>query len=1087
MKTKAKIIASLFTMLFFLIGLRVDVFAFSSGNGTAASPFIITTPAHVNQMRSHLNAHFRLGNDINMSGINHVPIGTFTQPFRGVLDGNGHAIRYLMVNAGASASGAGLFEVVDSAAIRNLTLEHVNISGTINAAALVGHFAVNNNQHPVSIYNVGVSGTINATHDQAGSIVGTLSAISGQTAVINRVRSTAEINAVNNSGGLIGHVSGRIHLTESYFAGEITGNGGIGGLIGNSRNTNNISNGSIIENSFSIGKLTATGNSSIGGLIGNPARDTFQIINSYSASELNTLNISLRNGLAPNGVAAITNSFFDGRAAGRTNGNLDPNSRLTSGLMFRDTFTNWDFDNIWTINEGSSYPFLRNLPKPEKATALPIARGGARGRGTADDPYIISEGYQLQDMTYDISAHFRLGNDIDMAGIEFVPIPQFNGELDGNGHAIRNLTVHLPHGGGGLFNTTGDAVIQNINFEDVNFYSDGGSVALVGNFRVTSYESPGFIDNVSISGAITAGGSGSTASSMVLDLTNVTTQPVILSRLHSSATLTSPDQTGGLIRAIAGRSVWNGGEFIGVEGGTFILSESHFSGEIITDSSAGGLINFTNAWDNGSEIRDSFSTGRITSSNSNPGFAVTGLIVSSNSSLPIINSFSASELSGLYRLGLATTWNIVPTNSFFDAALAGVETPEDQARTTAQMMQRDTFAGWDFDNVWDIIEGHTYPFLRNVSTAPPIERPANITGLICTEQTISTLGFSWDTMANIDYFEISFDGQTSTQIENTARFDGLDGDVSYTFMVRAVRGGIYGNWAYITVYTVDNSLNAPENLVVTGRTSNSISLSWDAVNNATEYIVNYNGQSIAANTNSITIRNLASDTEYIITVQARNTTNISPRSLELSVRTYRAPYAPVTNLRHTGRTNSSITLVWNPVIGVTTYQVRFGENIISVTDNTVIVSDLSPGTSYTFAARAYSSDNVGEWSSPITVSTLRGPSALYSEILLNAQNTAVYEIVLSGDNVFFDGDTVFNITYDPEVIRLLDFASQVPGAHTGVGVIPGTNIQILSISSGNIEFRFLQQLRDDQVWSGIFTIARFQALRTRSTTIVFEQ
>ena len=137
--------------------------------------------------------------------------------------------------------------------------------------------------------------------------------------------------------------------------------------------------------------------------------------------------------------------------------------------------------------------------------------------------------------------------------------------------------------------------------------------------------------------------------------------------------------------------------------------------------------------------------------------------------------------------------------------------------------------------------------------------------------------------------------------------------------------------------------------------------------------------------------------------------------------------------------------------------------------------------------RAYSSENVGEWSSPLTVTTLRGNASLNNEISVNAQNTKTYEIVIAGDNIYLDEVSVFTITYNPEHLTLVDFASHVVGTHLTTGQIPGTNIQILSISDGSIEFKFTKQIPEHQVWSGIFTIAKFQALSTRSTTIFFEQ
>ena len=41
-----------------------------------------------------------------------------------------------------------------------------------------------------------------------------------------------------------------------------------------------------------------------------------------------------------------------------------------------------------------------------------------------------------------------------------------------------------------------------------------------------------------------------------------------------------------------------------------------------------------------------------------------------------------------------------------------------QAAATAELMTQAHFEGWDFVNVWDIVEKETYPFLRE-RTGPP--------------------------------------------------------------------------------------------------------------------------------------------------------------------------------------------------------------------------------------------------------------------------------------------------------------------------------------------------------------------------------
>ena len=50
---------------------------FSGGSGTEADPWVITTAAQLNAVRNHLGGHYRLSADIDLSGMNWTPIGTF--------------------------------------------------------------------------------------------------------------------------------------------------------------------------------------------------------------------------------------------------------------------------------------------------------------------------------------------------------------------------------------------------------------------------------------------------------------------------------------------------------------------------------------------------------------------------------------------------------------------------------------------------------------------------------------------------------------------------------------------------------------------------------------------------------------------------------------------------------------------------------------------------------------------------------------------------------------------------------------------------------------------------------------------------
>jgi len=68
------------------------------------------------------------------------------------------------------------------------------------------------------------------------------------------------------------------------------------------------------------------------------------------------------------------------------------------------------------------------------------------------------------------------------------------------------------------------------------------------------------------------------------------------------------------------------------------------------------------------------------------------------------------------------------TTSYWDTETSGYTTGAEPAsdpptgKTTAQMKQQATFAGWDFDRTWKIIEGKTYPRLRIGATKKRVTR-----------------------------------------------------------------------------------------------------------------------------------------------------------------------------------------------------------------------------------------------------------------------------------------------------------------------------------------------------------------------------
>jgi hypothetical protein len=56
------------------------------------------------------------------------------------------------------------------------------------------------------------------------------------------------------------------------------------------------------------------------------------------------------------------------------------------------------------------------------------------------------------------------------------------------------------------------------------------------------------------------------------------------------------------------------------------------------------------------------------------------------------------------------------TQSYWDVETTGQRVSDGgEGKTSAEMKQRATFVGWDFDGVWQIREGVSYPTLREVT------------------------------------------------------------------------------------------------------------------------------------------------------------------------------------------------------------------------------------------------------------------------------------------------------------------------------------------------------------------------------------
>jgi hypothetical protein len=295
----------------------------------------------------------KLAKDIALTGT-WTPIGDYTsnaRQFQGTFDGQGHTISGLLVNGGDYA---GLFGYVGTGGqIKNLNVVAADIKTTTGgtifrryAGGLAGYYASSK-----SIENCGA---------KANSIIGSGSGngyggglVGYSSAILTITNSYASGNASGGDfasyvGGLVGYSSAILTITNSYASGNATGNAGssadgygygagyVGGLVGCASS----SNMSTITNSYASGNISGTGAGfkHIGGIFGRYASGTNTSVYYKTEGASNPAGLG-----SPTGITALADANMKKKAF----------------------FQGWDFDGIWGIKDGYTYPYLRFVAPPE--------------------------------------------------------------------------------------------------------------------------------------------------------------------------------------------------------------------------------------------------------------------------------------------------------------------------------------------------------------------------------------------------------------------------------------------------------------------------------------------------------------------------------------------------------------------------------------------------------------------------------------------------------------------------------------------------------------------------------------------------
>lgn len=615
-----------------------------SGSGTSGSPYQIATLDNlvwVNQNSASWGDYFIQTADINAdsthlsswnSGSGFSPIGNQATPFSGVYDGNRHAIDNLFISRGGTDF-IGLFGDASGAQIKNIAVTGETVTGSVYVGGLVGF------SESTSISNSHSSGAITGNHSSVGGIVG-----------YSEIRSSVD---------------------TCYSTASATGGGYVGGLVGGN-------DSSSVSYCYSIGSVTGSGGSSsyIGGLVGynNPSST---VMSCYSTGSVSAVGFYIGGlvGLEGN-TSRVKKSFWDTETSGQSasaGGTPESDAAMKTEATYTDS--SWDFTNIWSIQNGSSYPYLQSVPP----LALPGVFAG--GDGTSGSPLEVNTLVQLDSVRDYLGLSFIQTANINASatnsGSGFLPIGNtttpFTGTYDGNGHTVDSLFISRSSTSYvGLFGEISGATVENIGVTNENITGASSVGGLVG----YSYSST--VSRSYTSGSIAGNGND------IAGLVGFNYASSSITNSYSSASVTGGDYAGGLVGYDINSSI----------------SNCYSGGSISGSLYVGGLVGLTSGTSVSACFWDTQTSGQASSA------AGTGL---TSAQMREQTSFSGWDFSGTWAIEEAHSYpylqgNIgspLPGYNPFDGGDGSAGDPY-QVKTLAELNSVGDYLGSHFIQTADI-------------------------------------------------------------------------------------------------------------------------------------------------------------------------------------------------------------------------------------------------------------------------------------------------------------------------------------------------------------------------------------------------
>jgi fibronectin type 3 domain-containing protein/NAD-dependent dihydropyrimidine dehydrogenase PreA subunit len=281
--------------------------------------------------------------------------------------------------------------------------------------------------------------------------------------------------------------------------------------------------------------------------------------------------------------------------------------------------------------------------------------------------------------------------------------------------------------------------------------------------------------------------------------------------------------------------------------------------------------------------------------------------------------------------------------------------------------------------------------------------PENFSGEVTENNNVSLF---WSVVAGATAYSVmrSTDGTTWMEISSTKDIGYIDADVkageTYSYKIVVSGAGSVSVSSSVVEVTVPSEIinpvtpSTPSSVKAQAVSMSSIKVMWDDVSNAAEYIVVYKktigeaSAEVVSNATEITLNGLDENTQYTITVAARNSAGTSVPSASTVCttlsKTLEKPAVP-TNVAATALSEKSINVTWDDVNSAVIYSVSYSTQANGTfttrtsATNSLVLESLNASTTYYIKVTAGNTAGTSDQSAVVSAKTqepaIQPPSA----------------------------------------------------------------------------------------------------------------